>query len=85
MGRDRGSFNQSLGEPRGRWVDCTFKMIVATATADGQLTSEKLALLIFKEICCRSKLPLNLTMDNDVNFVSSLWQYLWQLYGIMLW
>jgi len=63
------------------WVDRTSKMIVAAAAADGQMTSEKLALMTFKEICCRFGLPLNLTMDIDVKFVSSLWQSLWQLCG----
>jgi len=55
------------------WVDRTSKMIVAAAAADGQMTSEKLALMTFKEICCRFGLPLNLTMDNDLKFVSSFW------------
>jgi len=54
------------------WVDCTSKMIVAAAAADRHMTSEKLVLLIFQEICCRFGLPLNLTMDDDVKFVSSL-------------
>jgi len=58
------------------WVNRTSKMIVAATAADGQMTSEKLVLLTFKEICCRFGLPLNLTMDNDVKFVSSLWQSL---------
>ena len=66
------------------WVDRTSKMIVAAAAADGQTTSEQLALLTFKEICCRFGLPLNLTMDNNVKFVSSLWQSLWQLCGTEL-
>jgi len=61
------------------WVDRTSKMIVAAAAADGQMTSKKLALMTFKEICCHFGLPLNLTMDTDVKFVSSLWQSLWQL------
>jgi len=54
------------------WVDCTSKMIVAAAAADGHMTSAKLALLTLKEICCRFGLPLNLTMDNDAKFVRSL-------------
>jgi hypothetical protein len=66
------------------WVDRTSKMIVATAAADGHVTSEKLALLTFKEICCRFCFPLNLMMDNDVKFVNSLWQSLWQLCGTKL-
>jgi len=66
------------------WVDRTSKMIVAAAAADGQMTSEKLALMTFKEICCRFGLPLNLIMDNDIKFVSSLWQSLWQLCGTKL-
>jgi len=66
------------------WVDRTSKMIVAAAAADGQMTSEKLTLMTFKEICCRFGLPLNLIMDNDIKFVSSLWQSLWQLCGTKL-
>jgi len=67
------------------WVDPSSKMILAAdAAADGQMTAEKLALLTFKEICCQFGLPLNLTRDNDVNFVSSLWQSLCHLCGIKL-
>jgi len=43
-----------------------------------------LDLLTFREICCRFGLPLNLTMDNDVKFVSSFWKSLWNLCGTKL-
>jgi len=55
------------------WVHRTSKMIVTAAAADGQMISEKLAPMTFREICCRFGLPLNLTLDNIVKFVSSLW------------
>jgi len=65
------------------WVDCTSKMIVAAAAANRHMTSEKLAMLT-KKPCCQFGLPLNLTMDNDVKSVSSLWQSLWHLCGTKL-
>ena len=43
-----------------------------------------MAKLTFKEICCRFGLPQNLTMDNDVRFVSSLWKSLWHICGTKL-
>ena len=58
------------------WVDCTSKTIVGTATADKDISSEAIAFLTFRKICCCFELPLNLTMDNDVKFVSSLWKSL---------
>jgi len=63
------------------WVDRTSKTIVAVAAADTDMSSKAIALLTFREICCCFGLPLNLTMDNDVNFVSSLWKSLWHLCG----
>jgi len=59
-------------------------MIVAAAAKDGQMSSEALALMTFREICCRFGLPLHLTIDNDVKFVSALWQSLWNLCGTKL-
>jgi len=53
-------------------VDRTAKTIVAAAAAHTDMSSEAIALFTFREICCRFGLPLNLTMDNDVKFVSSL-------------
>jgi len=58
------------------WVDHTSKTIVAAAAKDSDMSSEALALMTFREICCWFGLPLNLTLDNDVKFVSSLWQSL---------
>ena len=66
------------------WVDRTSKMIVAAAAKEGQMSSEALAIMTFREICCRFKLPLHLTIDNDVKFVSALWQSLWNLCGTKL-
>ena len=66
------------------WVDRTSKTIVAAAAADTDMSSEAIALLTFREIYCRFGLPLNLTMDNDVKFVSSLWKSLWHLCGTKL-
>jgi len=66
------------------WVDRTSKMMVAAAAKEGQISSEALALMTFREICCRFGLPLHLTIDNDVKFVSSLWQSLWNLCGTKL-
>jgi len=63
------------------WVDHTSKMIVAAAAKEGQMSSEALVLMTFREICCRFGLPLHLTIDNDVKFVSFLWQSLWNLSG----
>jgi len=63
------------------WVDRTSKMIVAAAAKEGQMSSEALALMTFWDICYRFGLPLHLTIDNDVKFVSSLWQSLWNLCG----
>jgi len=54
------------------WVDRTSKTIVAAATADKYMSSEVIALLTFRKICCHFGIPLNLIMDNDVKFVSSL-------------
>jgi len=58
------------------WVDRTSKTIVATAAAHKHTSAEDLGRLTFKEICCQFGLPQNLTMDNDVLFVSSLWKSL---------
>jgi hypothetical protein len=66
------------------WVDRTSKMIVAAAAKEGQMSSEALALMTFRKICCRFGLPLHLTIDNDVKFVSALWQSLWNLCGTKL-
>ena len=66
------------------WVDRTSKMIVAAAAKEGQMSSEALALMTFREICCRFGLPLHLTIDNDAKFVSALWQSLWNLCGTKL-
>ena len=66
------------------WVDRTSKTIVAAAAADTDMSSEAIALLTFREIYCRFGLPLNLTMDNDVKFVSLLWKSLWHLCGAKL-
>jgi len=48
------------------------------------MSSEALALMTFREICCRFGLPLDRTIDNDVKFVSALWQSLWNLCGTKL-
>ena len=40
--------------------------------------------MTLREICCRFGLPLHLTIDNDVEFVSALWQSLWNLCGTKL-
>jgi len=61
------------------WVDHTSKTIVAAAAAHKHTSAEDLAELTFKEICCQFGLPQNLTMDNDVRFVSSLWKSLWHI------
>jgi len=61
------------------WMDRTSKTIVAAAAAHKHTSAEDLARLTFKEICCRFGLPQNLTMDNDVRFVSSLWKSLWHI------
>ena len=55
-------------------VDCTSKMIVVAAAKEGKMTSEALALMTFREICCRFGLPLHLTLtiNIDVKFVSAL-------------
>jgi len=63
-------------------VDCTSKMFVAAAAKEGQMSSETLALMTFREICCRFGLPLHLTINNYVKFVSALWQSLWNLFDI---
>ena len=62
-------------------VDRTSKTIVAAAAAHKQTSAEDLAKNTFKEICCPFELPQNLTMDNDVRFVSSLWKFLWHICG----
>jgi len=66
------------------WVDRTSKMIVAAAAKEGQISSEALALMTFREIFCRVRLPLHQTINNDVKFVSALWQSLWDLCGTKL-
>jgi len=66
------------------WVDRTLKTIVATAAAHKHTSAEDLARLTFKEICYQFGLPQNLTMDNDVRFVSSLWKSLWHICGTKL-
>jgi len=66
------------------WVDRTSKTIVAAAAAHKHTSAKDLARLTFKEICCRFGLPQNLTMDNDVRFVSSLWKSLWHICGTKL-
>jgi len=54
------------------WVDCTSKMIVGASAKEGQMSSEALALVTFREI----GLPLHLTFNNDIKFVSTVWQSL---------
>ena len=66
------------------WVDRTSKKIVAAAAAHKHTSAKNLAKLTFKEICCRFGLPQNLTMDDDVRFVSSLWKSLWHICGTKL-
>jgi len=66
------------------WVDRTSKTIVAAAAAHKNISAEDLAKLTFKEICCRFGPPQNLTTDNDVRFVSSLWKSLWLICGTKL-
>ena len=66
------------------WVDRMSKTIVSAVTADKDMSSEAIALLTICKICCRFGLPLNLTMDNDIKFVSSLWKSLWRLCGTKL-
>jgi len=66
------------------WVDSISKTIVTAAAAHKHTSAEDLAKLTFKEICCRIGLPQNLTMDNDVRFVSSLWKFLWHICGTKL-
>jgi len=66
------------------WEDSTSKAIVAAAAAHKHTSAEDLAKLTFKEICCRFGLPQNLTMDNYVRFVSSLWKSLWHICGTKL-
>ena len=66
------------------WVDRTSKTIVAAAAKDGATSAQHLAILTFRKICCRFGLPVTLTMDNDVRFVSSLWKSLWHLCGTKL-
>jgi len=66
------------------WVDCTSKTIVPAAAAHKHTSAGDLAKLTFKEICCRSGLSQNLTMDNDVWFVSSLWKSSWHICGTKL-
>ena len=65
------------------WVDRTTKTIVAAA-AKAPTSTETLARLTFREICCRFGLPLNLTMDNDVRFNNGLWKSLWKMCGSKL-
>jgi len=73
LGEGARFFQSKSWRAQGALGGSHFQMIVAIAAADGQMTSEKLALLTFKQICCRFKLPLNLTMDNDVKlFVAVL-------------
>ena len=48
------------------------------------MSSEALAIMTFREICCRFGLPLHLTIDKDVKFVSALWQSLWNFCGTKL-
>jgi len=64
------------------WVDQTTKTIVAAAAAAP--TSKETLRLTFREICCRFGLPLNLTMDNDVQFNNGLWKSLWKMCGSKL-
>jgi len=66
------------------WVDRTSKTIVAAAAKEGSTSAQDLAIMTFREICCRFGLPATLTMDNDVRFVSSLWKSLWHLCGTKL-
>jgi len=66
------------------WVDRTSKTIVAAARAHKNISAEDLAKLTCKEIFCRFGIPRNLTMDNDVRFVSSLWKSLWHICGTKL-
>jgi len=66
------------------WVDRTSKTTVAAAAAHKHTSAEDLARLTFEEICCRFGLPQNLTMDNDVRFVSSLWKSLRHICGAKL-
>jgi len=63
-------------QPFTSWAS---KTIIAGAAADTDMSSEAIALLIFREIRCRFGLPLKLTLDNDDKFVSSLWKSLWHL------
>ena len=63
------------------WVDRTSKTIEAAAAAHKHMSAEDLAKLTFQEICCQFGLPQNLTLDNDVRFVSSLWKSLWHICG----
>ena len=64
------------------WVDRITKTIVAAAAAAP--TSKETLRLTFREICCRFGLPLNLTMDNDVQFNNGLWKSLWKMCGSKL-
>jgi len=54
------------------WVDRTSKTIVAAAAKEGQMSFEALALMTFRDICCRFRLPLHLIIDNDAKFVTTL-------------
>ena len=65
-------------------MDRTSKTIVVAAAAHKHTSAEDLAKLNFKEICCRFGLPQNLTMDNDVRFLSSSWKSLWNICGTKL-
>jgi len=67
------------------WVDHTSQTIVAAVAAHKHTSAEDLtAKLTFKEICCQFGLLQNLTMDNDVRFVISLWKSLWHIHGTTL-
>ena len=54
------------------------------AAAKEPTSSDNLTKLTFKQICCRFRLPLTLTMDNDPRVISGLWQSLWHLCGTKL-
>jgi len=65
------------------WVDRTSKTIVAAAAAHKHISAEDLAVLTLRRFVGFG-LPQNLTMDNDVRFVSSLWKSLWHICGTKL-
>ena len=65
-------------------VDRTSKTIVSAAAAHKHTSAEDLAKLTFKEICCRFGFTQNVTVENDVRFVSSLWKSLWHICGTKL-